>query len=257
MDKSAHEPTGFGHPDACLAKVVEHAQLGDRTALASLLEQAQRGVDEASAFFIGQLQQEHSPVERLQQEHSITRAFLVEYAQQGNEIAFNFLYEHYLIAILRYLTRMVGGDEWIGWELTQDTFTSAWRSLPTTDEGLRERFRPWLYQIATNKSRDHFRKRENRIATESLEACDEANSVKGASEEEPENMVGHSACVEQALSRVSPLFRTCIDKKDQGYTLREIADELGVTPQRVTEYLARGRKQFRQAYRRLISEQLF
>jgi RNA polymerase sigma-70 factor, ECF subfamily len=74
---------------------------------------------------------------------------LVLQAQQGDQLAFEALYERYYARISRYLIRLVG-DNGARCELAQETFLSAWEAL----SGLRDpsRFASWLYRIATNEA---------------------------------------------------------------------------------------------------------
>ncbi|HPF14580.1 MAG: RNA polymerase sigma factor [Planctomycetes bacterium] len=71
-------------------------------------------------------------------------------------------FEAYVGPLYRYLWRMVGQAQ-LAEDLTQDTFLQVQRSLDRYDP---ERpLRPWVYTIATNLVRDHWRSREHQEQT--------------------------------------------------------------------------------------------
>src|SRR5579862_5387622 len=119
---------------------------------------------------------------------------LVEKAQQGDQMAFEALYERYNDRICRYLIRMVGNDG-VGCELTQETFLKAWEGLP----GLRStaKFASWLYRIATNTVYTHQQRARHLhlIPWDSYRA--EEPGVEG-----PEQRVEESELLKMALARV-------------------------------------------------------
>jgi len=83
--------------------------------------------------------------------------------------------------IYGYLRRMVR-DEHLAEDLTQEVFLHLHRALPSYDP---ERpLRPWVFTIATNKLRDHWRSRRHRQA-QSEESADEGGWVEDLAEDEP------------------------------------------------------------------------
>src|SRR5512138_2633429 len=64
--------------------------------------------------------------------------------------------------LLGFLYRLTGGDRALAEDLTQEAFLRALRSIrqyqPT------RRFKPWLYAIAVNVARDHFKRADTRYA---------------------------------------------------------------------------------------------
>lgn len=65
-------------------------------------------------------------------------------------------FDVYFERVHAYLRRLVG-DEHLAEDLTQDVFLQAHRALPSYDPARDPR--PWLFTIATNKLRDHWRSR--------------------------------------------------------------------------------------------------
>jgi RNA polymerase sigma-70 factor (ECF subfamily) len=75
----------------------------------------------------------------------------------GNQEAIETLVREYETSVFR-LALSILGDEAEAQEVTQETFLSALKALPSYHE--RKTFRAWLYTIALNRSRSHLRKRK-------------------------------------------------------------------------------------------------
>lgn len=71
-------------------------------------------------------------------------------------------FDHHFERVYGYLRRLVG-DEHLAEDLTQDVFLQAHRALPSYDPTRDPR--PWLFTIATNKLRDHWRSRAAHAAS--------------------------------------------------------------------------------------------
>jgi RNA polymerase sigma-70 factor (ECF subfamily) len=89
---------------------------------------------------------------------TFTRAFLERLRQREPEALGRF-YDAYFERVHAYVRRMVG-EEHLAEDLTQDIFMHIHRSLDTYDP-VRD-LRPWVFTIATNKVRDHWRSRRHR-----------------------------------------------------------------------------------------------
>jgi RNA polymerase sigma-70 factor (ECF subfamily) len=153
---------------------------------------------------------------------------------------FERLYADYQTPILNYVYRLVG-DADIAEELTQEAFTRAWRAR--TQLVAIENPRAWLYRIATNAARDHLRRR-SLIAWLPLLGSDLRLADEGIEDAnlEVERM-------RRALLRVPPDYRvplvlyTC-----QHFTVTEIAESMGLSPEAVKQRLVRARQKLRDAY---------
>lgn len=75
----------------------------------------------------------------------------------GNEDAIEILVRQYETGVFRLALSIVG-DEAEANEVTQETFLSALRALPSYQE--KTSFKAWLFTIAVNHSRSHLRKRK-------------------------------------------------------------------------------------------------
>jgi len=98
----------------------------------------------------------HTPKET----SGVTEAYplwLISECIAGNEDAIELLVRQYESDVFR-LALSILGDQAEANEVTQETFISALRSLPSYQE--KQSFKAWLYIIALNHSRSHLRKRK-------------------------------------------------------------------------------------------------
>jgi len=95
-----------------------------------------------------------NPVERMTDPHPPR---LIAECIAGNEEAIELLVREYEAGVFR-LALSILGDPAEASEVTQETFLSALRSLPSYQE--QKSFQAWLYTIVLNHSRSHLRKRK-------------------------------------------------------------------------------------------------
>jgi RNA polymerase sigma-70 factor (ECF subfamily) len=90
-------------------------------------------------------------------------------------------FDAYFPRVYGYLRRLVR-DEHRAEDLTQDVFVHVYRAFPTYDPA--RPLRPWVFTIATNKLRDHWRSRAHKdlLREESVEAGDAENELSAGSE---------------------------------------------------------------------------
>ena len=85
---------------------------------------------------------------------------LARQLQQGETQALAQLVERHHSPLLGFLYRLTGGDRALAEDLVQDTFL---RVLRTCGQYRAARpFKPWLYAIALNVARDHFKRADTR-----------------------------------------------------------------------------------------------
>jgi RNA polymerase sigma-70 factor, ECF subfamily len=95
-------------------------------------------------------------IERMTEAHA-KRLRLIAECIAGNEDAIEALVREYEAGVFR-LAFSVLSDQAEAHEVTQETFLSALRALPSYHE--QKSFKAWLYTIALNHSRSHLRKRK-------------------------------------------------------------------------------------------------
>lgn len=89
----------------------------------------------------------------------------LEAAQAGDREAFDALIANHRTEIRKFVLKRVAREQ--ADDLLQDIWLAAWTSLPEFDS--RSRFRTWLYGIAINKCKTHYRSQQRRLSYLSLD----------------------------------------------------------------------------------------
>jgi RNA polymerase sigma factor (sigma-70 family) len=149
------------------------------------------------------------------------------------------LYEEHAGELASYLARFVG-DRDAASDLTQETFARALRSDYTIREP--RAVRSWLFQTATNLARNERRRR----------AILRFVPFTGFERSAGEAFDVQASQVSAALRSISAdEAATLLLRYHSGFTRAEIAAMLGIAEETAKSRLARGRKNFMAAYRRL------
>jgi RNA polymerase sigma-70 factor, ECF subfamily len=88
--------------------------------------------------------------------------YLARRVQRGHTADLAVLVERHHNPLLGFLYRLTGGDRALAEDLTQEAFLRALRSIQQYQPA--RPFKPWLYAIAVNVVRDHFKRAEVRYA---------------------------------------------------------------------------------------------
>ncbi len=165
--------------------------------------------------------------------------------------AFAVVYERFYQVILDYTFRRtlsISAAE----ELTSNTFFKALRSLPqqTRAAGAGRPIRPWLYRIATNELKMHWRWRSRHpaLSLESLLAEHRVffDSDETAAREEAEERMSEFARLHAALERLPEKYRTIIALRyHEHLTLEQIAQVIDKPIGSVKSRLHRARARLR------------
>ena len=176
-------------------------------------------------------------------------AELARQALAGSQAAYSALVERYASPAVNIAARLVN-DRAIAEELAQEAFVRAFSRLATYDQ--ERRFSSWFFQILRNLAVDHLRRR--RIDTVSLDGLvsagyagppDEAPSA--SPDDEAERRALASALAE-AIAGLRYEFREVVVLKYQeGLSVDEIADILGLPEGTVKTHLHRARKELASA----------
>jgi RNA polymerase sigma-70 factor (ECF subfamily) len=146
----------------------------------------------------------------------------------GDEFALALLVERHHSALLGYLYRLNNGDRALAEDLVQEAFLRILR--PANFQPGRP-FKPWLYAIATNLARDHFKSATARYSVTSSSE-DERLSNMLDSEPGPEELVlmaekGNE--VANAINRVGPEYKAALLLRFYNdLSLQEIAQTLNI-----------------------------
>ena len=145
--------------------------------------------------------------------------------QRGSADDLAALVERHHGPLLGYLYRMTGGDRPLAEDLVQETFLRVLRSIGQYQHP--RPFKPWLYAIATNLARDHYKRAETRYTVgEGNEGLARGQAVlpeaRVLAEEEAERVAAAVTAL-PAGQREAVVLRYY-----QSLSLAEIAEALGV-----------------------------
>lgn len=168
---------------------------------------------------------------------------LIDQLRRQEADAFTFIYERHKTQIYNYLLRLSGSRE-LADDLTHDTFLSAYESLPKLRPD--SNIAPWLYRIASNRFRDHLRRKKVIAWMPWNESpSSEANIAVGGGEE----TLPEREAVEAALKTMKPDYAMCLVLRlAEGFSSDEAAQILGISPEAVRMRLSRARQMFKTAY---------
>ncbi len=162
---------------------------------------------------------------------------LVSAARQDTEAAGR-LYDKYYTEILGYIYHCTL-NRTLAEDLTSNVFLAAFRHL---DRYKRQQisFRPWLYRIATNEVRMHYR-RHKRIRAVSLQPEHEALAAPASPDGEGPAADEEFRLVHKALLQLRLKYRTAIILRYfEGKTIAEIATITGNREGTIRSHLHRG-----------------
>jgi RNA polymerase sigma-70 factor, ECF subfamily len=168
----------------------------------------------------------------------LTDEALAQGIKQGNRQHLALLVERHHSPLIGFLYRMTDGDRTLAEDLAQESFLKVMRAI---DQYQHPRpFKPWLYQIATNLVRDHYKRAETRRA---VGMSDEVEWT-GDDEPLPEEALVLDAEVQQVALALRSLpdhqRETIILRYYQELSLGEIAEILAVPVGTVKSRLSLG-----------------
>jgi len=168
----------------------------------------------------------------------------------GHDAALNDLMARHATAVFHFLCRMVGNEDDAN-DLAQETFVRVFRARASFRSG--EKFSTWLYTIAANLARNHFRWRgrhPNVPLDPGKESDDPAPMATLASGDptpgDAAQAMERAAAVRRAVGALPEEMREAIvlcELEDR--TLADAAAILGVTPKAVESRLYRARQVLR------------
>jgi RNA polymerase sigma-70 factor (ECF subfamily) len=170
-----------------------------------------------------------------------TDEWLARRVQHGDLSDLAVLVQRHHSPLLGFLYRFTGGDRLLAEDLTQETFLRALRSIqqyrPT------QRFKPWLYAIAVNVARDHFKRADTRYA---VALTDEEFTSLADPIELDDSIADDSQRVAAAI-RALPVHQreALILRYYQDLSLAEIAETLAIPIGTVKSRLSLGLRQLR------------
>lgn len=171
-----------------------------------------------------------------------TDEHLMHACQQGRMEAFTTLVERYHSPLLGYLYRLSGRDRPLAEDLVQETFLRVVAAIH--QYRFPRPFKPWLYAIATNLVRDHYKKAESRY---NETAVSDSWRDDAPSPAEAVLMQDETHRIEVALLHLPLTHReTIILRYYQDLSLQEIADVLQIPTGTVKSRLSIGLKRLKE-----------
>ena len=176
--------------------------------------------------------------------HALSDELLAKGVQQGHHDHLTILVQRYHAPLLRYLFRMGGGNRLPAEDLVQEMFL---RLLAGIQHYRYPRpFRPWLYTIAHNLVRDHFKRADTR-RTESLP--DDEIDRRQTREMGPDTAVLTQETNQQMIAALEqlPLHQKAaiLLRYVEDLSLQEISDILHIPVGTVKSRISLGLKQLR------------
>lgn len=151
------------------------------------------------------------------------------------------LFEQHHPEVFAYLYRLVGDREWAH-DLCQETFLRLFRARRRLLQV--ENQRAWIYRIATNVALNAL-KRRRRFAWLPWRNADAAHLT----EFDPTAPVDQRLAIERALAQLPPGYRApLLLHSHYGFSVREVAEALGISRGAVKTRLYRAREMFRKVY---------
>jgi RNA polymerase sigma-70 factor (ECF subfamily) len=175
----------------------------------------------------------------------------MERLMAGQDTALNDLMERHAAPVFQFLCRMLGNEDDAN-DLAQETFARVFRARASFR--LNEKFSTWLYTIAANLARNHFRWRARHpnvslsAGTDDPEqALENILPAKEAGPSEQTLAVERAAAVRKEVSRLPEDLREAIVLCEwEERSVAEAAAILETTVKAVESRLYRARKQLRE-----------
>lgn len=178
----------------------------------------------------------------------------VSRAKEGDQAAFEAIFERYSRQIYGYIYRMMGSPEDAD-ELTQECFIRAYKNLSQTSGDLK--LSAWLHRIASNACLDVLRRRQ-RIRWLPWESHKHEHLLHARPLDDPERSAlsqETQLVVQHVLNQMSPRNRMALVLREyEGMSCEDIGQVMALSRSAVKSVLFRGREEFRHIYRTMEDE---
>ncbi|HLZ56383.1 MAG TPA: RNA polymerase sigma factor [Ktedonosporobacter sp.] len=162
----------------------------------------------------------------------------------GKQEALTALVERHYSLLLGYLYRLLNEDRFLAEDMVQETFL---RLMQRGGYQPGRAFKPWLYAIATNLARDHFKSAAVRHAVPQGEEAMLAMSDTRLGPEEQALVSEEGRLVAQALAYIKEEYRVVLLLRFyNGMSLQEIATTLHIPSGTVKSRLSVGTQRLRE-----------
>ncbi len=165
----------------------------------------------------------------------------------GERDALAVLVERHHRPLTGYLDRLVAADWSLAQDLAQETFLRVLKHSASRGD---RPFRPWLYAIATNLARDHFKSAAVRLSAPLDQPQIAQLHDQTVGPEEQALRAERTTTIVAAIGRLSEEYRTALVLRFySGMSLQEIADTLEIPLGTVKSRLSVGLRHLRELLR--------
>ena len=179
---------------------------------------------------------------------------LVARVREGDDRAFELLFERYRTRITHFIRGMVR-DHARAEDIAQDVFMSALRRMRETDRSIA--FRPWIYEIARNACIDAHRRARRAQEVSYDETLDGTDRSRLVSPRAVSDAVETRQSLENLQGALGALSESHADilvlRELEGLSYQEIGERLGMSRASVESTLFRARKKLESEYNDLVS----
>ena len=167
---------------------------------------------------------------------------LVQRSKEGDQEAFSVLVNKYKTKVFR-LAFSLTRDRDIADDLAQEAFIRAYLSLPKFQQ--KSEFGTWLYRITVNHTMDYLRKKTRRkeVPFDDFPISQEEETLTPEKDKEEEQK---RTILYRSLEKLPEKYRLILTLRDrQGFSYKEIAKILKISPGTVDSRLHRAREMLR------------
>ncbi|MGV8072947.1 MAG: RNA polymerase sigma factor [Syntrophobacteraceae bacterium] len=152
------------------------------------------------------------------------------------------IYDQYYERVKRFILSLVR-DEWTADDLAQETFVLIQKNLHTLKDT--SRLTSWIFRIAHNLCRDHYRSR-NRPSFQEWELTETTEIPKEPTVQKELEQCEMGECVQNVVALLPDPLRCVIILFDMGeFSHREVAEILDISVENVKVRLHRGRNKLK------------
>ena len=172
---------------------------------------------------------------------------LVESARQGDETAFSKLVARHQDRLFQSIFINVGCRQ-LAEDVVQDAFIQVYLHLDAFEN--RSNFYTWLYRIALNARRSHFRRKREALHLDVM--CDQGALFRTSTRDHPDRYAERAeerALVRLALNRLPKHHRTILLLREfDGLNYKQIAEAMDLNLGTVRSRLARARARLKSEF---------
>lgn len=162
--------------------------------------------------------------------------------QRGDREAFGQIIDRYEVALIRYVSRILGDHE-AAEDVTQEAFLKSYRDIQSFDG--RRKFSSWLYRIAHNEAIDYIRKNKRVVTLEEAGTVASEEDLHGAAQKKIDRYSLRKR-LDAAIGNISAKYReTVILRFYEEKEYDEIADILRIPIGTVGTYISRAKTELR------------